>query len=123
MENPMTCVELQLALMKELNISKSILSINSPGTSLVEGDEAAIHRLTSQCTDYVANIVSQQPASLGFWAALFFDVINADGITLDPNRHVLFIDDASILAVGSTAQSNCKILGHPSESREVGTTT
>jgi 6-methylsalicylate decarboxylase len=95
--------------MEELNISKSIISISSPGTHLTEGDDAAARSLTRQCNDYAAELSSQHP-SLGFWASLplpnvndalqeisyIFDTLKADGIALETNYHGIYLGDSSL---------------------------
>jgi predicted TIM-barrel fold metal-dependent hydrolase len=114
--------------MKDLSISKSILSISSPGTYLIEGDAIAARKLTRQCNDYASKISSQYPTALGFWASLplpdvegaleeisyIFDILNADGITLDTNHHGIYLGDSSLDRVfDELNRRHAKIFIHP----------
>jgi predicted TIM-barrel fold metal-dependent hydrolase len=119
--------EAHLALMKELNISKSILSISSPGTSLTPGDDDTACKLTRQCNDYAAEICSQHPG-LGFWASLplpnvedtlqeipyVLDVLKADGITIETNHHGTYLGDPALDKVfDELNRRHAKIFIHP----------
>lgn len=120
-------MESHLAMMKELNISKSILSISSPGTSLTPGDEANARNLTRQCNDYAAAVCSQH-SSLGFWASLpvldkkaaeqeiahVFDTLHADGVTLKTNYHGTYLGDPSLDAIFEELnRRHAKVFVHP----------
>jgi 6-methylsalicylate decarboxylase len=114
--------------MKQLNISKSIISISSPGTYLIEGDDTTARRLTRQCNDYAAKIAAQHPLSLGFWASLplpdiegalqeityIFDILRADGITLDTNHHGTYLGDSALDPVfDELNRRHAKVFIHP----------
>ena len=114
--------------MKQLNISKSIISISSPGTYLIAGDNAAARKLTRQCNDYGAELVCRHPSSLGFWASLplpdvegalqeipyVFDTLNANGITLETNHHGTYLGDSSLdLVFDELNRRHAKIFIHP----------
>ncbi|OJJ76717.1 hypothetical protein ASPBRDRAFT_72588 [Aspergillus brasiliensis CBS 101740] len=59
-----------IALMDKLNISKSILSITSPGTYLkIDDDELAI-KITRETNDEMAEICAKYSTRFGFFAAL-----------------------------------------------------
>ena len=120
-------VESHLALMKDLNISKSILSISSPGTSLIPGDHLFSRKLTRQCNNYAADICSQN-SSLGFWASLpvlslddalqeiahVFDTLNADGVTLETNYHGTYLGDSSLDVIfDELNRRHAKVFVHP----------
>lgn len=62
--------EKHLQMMATANVSKSILSISSPGTHIVPGNDALGRTLTRQCNEYAANMKKQNPQKFGFWAAL-----------------------------------------------------
>ncbi|OIW26906.1 hypothetical protein CONLIGDRAFT_601684, partial [Coniochaeta ligniaria NRRL 30616] len=69
--------EQHIALMKQLNISKSILSITSPGTNLAQsrrdGGQAAAGggaRMTRQTNEELAAICADHPAHFRFFASL-----------------------------------------------------
>lgn len=113
--------------MKELNITKSILSISSPGTSLTAGDDAAARKLTRQCNDYAAQTCSQHP-SLGFWASLplpdvegameeiphIFDTLKADGVTMETNYHGTYLGDSALdIIFDELNRRHAKVFIHP----------
>ncbi|OAL43166.1 amidohydrolase 2 [Pyrenochaeta sp. DS3sAY3a] len=62
--------EKHLEMMATANVSKSILSISSPGTHIVPGNDDLGRTLTRQCNEYAANMKKQNPQKFGFWAAL-----------------------------------------------------
>jgi 6-methylsalicylate decarboxylase len=94
--------------MKKLNISKSILSISSPGTHLTEGDNQAACSLSRSCNDYMADLVSRYPSQLGFWASLPLPGVEgaleeiahtsgtANGVTLKTNYHGVYLGDSKL---------------------------
>ena len=114
--------------MKQINITKSIISISSPGTFLVDGDNSAAHKLTRQCNDYASELVSRHPSSLGFWASLplpdiegalqeiryIFDTLKADGVTLETNHHGIYLGDSSLDVVfDELNRRHSKVFIHP----------
>jgi predicted TIM-barrel fold metal-dependent hydrolase len=116
-----------MELMKQFNISKSILSISSPGTSLTPGDDKAARSLTRQCNDYAARLCSQNP-SLGFWAPLplpnsedtlqeityALDTLKADGVTMETNHHGTYLGDPSLDGVfDELNRRHAKVFIHP----------
>ncbi|KAK5240524.1 hypothetical protein LTR40_013774, partial [Exophiala xenobiotica] len=56
--------------MKAVNITKSILSISSPGTVLVPGNNELTRKVTKYCNDYGADMKKQKPEQFGFFASL-----------------------------------------------------
>ncbi|KAF2725896.1 amidohydrolase 2 [Polychaeton citri CBS 116435] len=62
--------ESHLALMDKLNISKSILSVSSPGTHLVYGDSALAAKVTRECNAYGADLKKRMPDRFGYFASL-----------------------------------------------------
>lgn len=118
--------------MQELNISKSIISISSPGTYLTRSDDATAQadarKLTRQCNDYAAELSSQHPSSIGFWASLplpdvrgalkeiqyIFDTLRADGVTLETNHHGIYLGDPSLGSVfDELNRRHAKVFIHP----------
>lgn len=93
--------EAHLEMMDSLNISKSILSITSPGTHLVAGDDELGRQVTRECNVYAADLKKRRPDRFGFFASTplpdvqgtlaeiqyAFDELKADGITLKTNHH------------------------------------
>lgn len=88
-------------MMDSLNISKSILSITSPGTHLVPGNDELARQVTRDCNEYAADMKKRKPARFGFFASTplpdvegtlaeikyAFDELNADGIVVETNHH------------------------------------
>lgn len=105
----------QLAMMDELNISKSILSISSPGTTLFtnptsckpEAQNCSARQLTRQTNEFAADLKSRHPSRFGFWASLplpdvegaleelsyALDELHADGVALFTNHHGYYLGD------------------------------
>ena len=67
---PEWSLERHLEMMSTSNVTKSILSISSPGTYIVPGDDEMGISLTRDCNAYAANLKQQHPEKFGFWAAL-----------------------------------------------------
>lgn len=93
--------------MEKAGIAKSILSISSPGTHLVPGNDDLAIRLTRECNEYAAELKRQHPDKFGFWASLplpdvkgsldeiahAFDVLDADGVAVKTNMHGIYMGD------------------------------
>jgi predicted TIM-barrel fold metal-dependent hydrolase len=62
--------ETHLELMDKLNIRKSILSISSPGTHLVPGDDKLAAKVARECNQYAADLKKRMPDRFGYFAAL-----------------------------------------------------
>ncbi|KAL1892355.1 hypothetical protein Sste5346_007093 [Sporothrix stenoceras] len=98
---PEWSVEDHLAMMKSVNITKSYLSVSSPGTYLIAGDMAAARKLTRHVNDYGGKLKKDHPDQFGFFASLAledvegsldevshaYDTLDADGITVHTNHH------------------------------------
>jgi predicted TIM-barrel fold metal-dependent hydrolase len=56
--------------MDSLNISRSILSISSPGTYITPGDNAAARSLTRRCNEFLIDLKRRNPKRFGFYASL-----------------------------------------------------
>ncbi|KAJ4308358.1 hypothetical protein N0V94_009391 [Neodidymelliopsis sp. IMI 364377] len=67
---PEWSIEKHLDMMSTANVSKSILSISSPGTHIVPTDAALGRNLTRECNAYAAEMKRDKPDKFGFWAAL-----------------------------------------------------
>ncbi|KAF3009708.1 hypothetical protein E8E13_008837 [Curvularia kusanoi] len=59
-----------LTMMATANVSKSILSISSPGTNLVSNNTQLALDMTRECNAYAAKLKQDDPEKFGFWAAL-----------------------------------------------------
>lgn len=114
--------------MASLNITKSILSISSPGTFLTPNDSAAAKQLSQKCNDFAAELVSRRPAQFGFWASLplpdieasleeikhALDDLKADGITLHTNHHGVYLGDKALEPVfNELNRRKAKVFIHP----------
>lgn len=94
--------------MQKLGISKSILSITSPGTHLLPGDDAMARRITRETNEEVAQICRAHPDKFGFFASLplpdvegsieeidsALDNLGAAGFALMSNVHGHYLGDA-----------------------------
>lgn len=114
--------------MQKLNITKSILSISSPGTHLIHGDHKAARELTRSCNDYMSDLVSQYPSKLGFWASVplpdiegsleeivhAFDNLNANGIAVETNHHGVYLGDPKFASIFQELNiRHAKVFIHP----------
>ena len=93
--------------MKDLSITKSIISISSPGTYFSPGDDASARKLARQCNDFAGDLKRRRPHQFGFWAVLplpdvegsleeiphAMDVLHAEGIALETNHHGIYLGD------------------------------
>ncbi|GAM40133.1 hypothetical protein TCE0_034r12242 [Talaromyces pinophilus] len=98
---PEWSVETHLEMMKSVNVTKSYLSISSPGTHLIAGDNKLTRKLTRYVNDYASELKKKYPDHFGFFATLAlgdvmgsleeiphaFDNLNADGLTVMTNFH------------------------------------
>lgn len=99
--------ESHLEMMKTVNVTKSILSISSPGTHLKAGDTALAREVTKYCNDYAADLKKQKPEQFGFFASLplvdvegcleeiprALDELDADGFVVETNFHGSYLGD------------------------------
>lgn len=92
--------------MTTLNITKSILSISTPGTTLYPSSASDSASLTRSCNSYAANVKRTHPGKFGFWASLPLPFISeslqeieaalaegADGFVLLTNHHGHYLGD------------------------------
>jgi predicted TIM-barrel fold metal-dependent hydrolase len=100
-------------MMKDLSITKSIISISSPGVHLTPGDNASSRKLARQCNAFAADIARRRPREFGFWAALplpdvegtlkeityALDTLHAAGVTMETNHHGIYLGDRAFDAV------------------------
>jgi 6-methylsalicylate decarboxylase len=102
---PVWTEEAHLEMMDSLNISKSILSITSPGTHLVTGNDELGRQVSRECNVHAADMKKRKPDRFGFFASTplpdvqgtlaeikyAFDELNADGVTLKTNHHGTYL--------------------------------
>lgn len=94
-----------LEFMEKAGIAKSILSISSPRTHLIPGNDGLALKVTRECNEFAAQLKRQHPDKFGFLASLplpdvngsleahSFDVLNADGIAVKTNMHGVYMGD------------------------------
>ena len=114
--------------MEKCNITKSILSITSPGTHLSLNDHSNARRITRQCNEFAADIKRNHPEKFGFWASLplpdvdgsleelayALDVLNADGITVLTNSHGIYLGDPKFeVLMEEFNRRKVKVFVHP----------
>ncbi|KAF2728391.1 amidohydrolase 2 [Polyplosphaeria fusca] len=101
-----------LEMMDVCNVSKSILSISSPGTHIVPGKDDLGQRLTRHCNSYAADLKKKHPDRFGFWASLPLPNVEAalkevdvaieegaDGFGLMTNYHGFYLGDPALAPV------------------------
>lgn len=116
--------------MERCNISKSILSIPSPGTHLYPGEEndGAARQLARRCNNYLADIKKRHPDKFGFFATLplpdiegaireiayALEELHADGICVLSNHHGKYIGDEIYEPVWAEMnRRKAKVFMHP----------
>ncbi|CAK1363619.1 hypothetical protein CB0940_04353 [Cercospora beticola] len=101
--------EEHLALMDKLNISKSILSISSPGCHILPGDDDLARSLTRDCNKYASDLKKQYPTRFGYFAALPLPDVEGsleeipkaisegcDGFVFMTNTHGIYLGDSEL---------------------------
>ncbi|QYT00077.1 Amidohydro-rel domain-containing protein [Trichoderma simmonsii] len=120
--------EAHLEMMRKANITKSILSITSPGTHLVPGNDALARNLTRRCNEFAANLKRRHPDKFGFWASLplpdvegslaeidyALNVLNADGVAILTNAHGVYLGNTVLGPIFEALNKrNATIFIHP----------
>lgn len=98
--------EAHLDLMNRMNIQKSILSISSPGTHLVSGNDELAAKLSRQCNEYAADLKKRMPDRFGYFATLPIPDVDTclreirlaseegcDGFVMETNGHGVYAGD------------------------------
>ncbi|KAI4121176.1 MAG: hypothetical protein LQ338_006524 [Usnochroma carphineum] len=121
--------EEHLAFMSRASISKSIISISSPGVSPGPFDEELPVNLAQQCNDVAADLKKSHPDKFGFWASLplpnvnasleelkrALDELDADGIGLLTNYHGHYLGSKEFDPVFAELNSRrATVFVHPS---------
>ncbi|QDS72816.1 hypothetical protein FKW77_006741 [Venturia effusa] len=116
-----------LEMMDRLNITKSILSISSPGTHLVPEHDTAAIDLARRTNAFVSDLKQRRPTRFGYFAALPLPAVQAslvelekaleegaDGITLETNHHGIYLGDSRFDEVFEAMNKhNVKLFIHP----------
>lgn len=124
---PPWSIEAHLKMMESANVTKSILSISSPGTLLNAGDDDGKKNLTRQCNAYAASLKKTYPQKFGFWASLPLPDVKAclteidqaveegcDGFGLFTNYHGKYLGDPAFDPVFERLNElNATIFIHP----------
>jgi predicted TIM-barrel fold metal-dependent hydrolase len=98
-----------LEMMKIANVSRSILSISSPGTHIKSSNPSLGIDLTRQCNAYASSLKQQHPDKFGVWAALPLPNVEAslaeidkcveegvEGFGLLTNYHGFYVGDEAM---------------------------
>lgn len=102
-----------LSWMASANISKSILSITSPGTNLDPTNATLAKDLSRRVNEFAADIKRRRPEQFGFFASLplpdveaslaeiayALDELDADGVALLTNFHGMYLGDDALRPV------------------------
>lgn len=109
--------------MDKLGVSKSILSITSPGTYLRPGNDALARKITRETNEELAQICAQNPSRFGFFASLPLPDIEgslaeidhavklgASGFAVMTNAHGQYLGDSSLDAVFQKLNENNAVL-------------
>ncbi|KAL4811667.1 hypothetical protein BDW67DRAFT_189458 [Aspergillus spinulosporus] len=120
--------ESHLQLMEQANITKSILSITSPGTYLTVGDTAQARNLSRRCNEFAADLKRRRPDKFGFWAAIplpdiegslielayALDHLNADGVAVFTNAKGTYLGNEALEPVWEELdRRNVTVFVHP----------
>ncbi|KAF2859733.1 amidohydrolase 2 [Piedraia hortae CBS 480.64] len=106
---PKWSVEGHLQLMDKLNIAKSYISVSSPGTHLVYGDDALAIKLSRDVNKFAADLKREKPDRFGFFASLPMPLVEAsckeiekaisegcDGFVLHTNSHGVYLGNKQL---------------------------
>ncbi|KAK5470982.1 hypothetical protein LTR20_001244 [Exophiala xenobiotica] len=125
---PEWSMESHLEMMKAVNITKSILSISSPGTVLVPGNNELTRKVTKYCNDYGADMKKQKPEQFGFFASLpltdvewclkeiprALDELDADGFVVMTNFGGSYLGDKAFDPIfDELNRRKAKVFMHP----------
>ena len=102
--------EAHVSLMEKINISKSVITISTPGTHLVANDNTLARSLARATNEYAADLKKRRSHQFGFFASLpspdvegclleipyAFDTLNCDGVVFMTNAHGTYLGDKSL---------------------------
>ena len=104
--------EEHLALMDNLNIRKSILSISTPGTHLIHDNPELAKTVTRDCNAYAADLKKRHPDRFGYFASLPLPDVDlcleeidtsskegCDGFVMLTNGHGIYPGDTFLDAI------------------------
>jgi len=114
--------------MKNASISKSIISISSPGVHLIPGNKDFNKNLAKQCNDFANDLSGRHPDKFDFWASLPLPDVESSlaeiaramselhpvGFSIGTNHHGTYLGDPSLDAVFSELNRiEAKVFIHP----------
>ena len=117
-----------LSFMSDQGITKSYLSISTPGVHLQPGDDAAAAKLARQCNELAADLSRRHQGKFGSFASVplpnidlalaeityVFDKLHADGITVLTNYHGVYLGDPCLEPVWAELnRRKAKVFLHP----------
>jgi hypothetical protein len=110
------------------SITKSIISISSPGVHLVSGNHHGYARkVARQCNDFAEELVQRRPQKFGFWAALSLPDVegsleeisyvsnsqHASGFAVETNYHGIYLGDPLNKVFTELSRIKAKVFIHP----------
>jgi len=119
-------VEKSLADMDQAGVAVSMLSVTQPGVNFTSGEAA--RKLTRECNEYAAKLISDHPGRFGSFAMLpltdidgslqeityALDTLKLDGIGLLTNYHDKWLGDPHFLPVMEELnRRKCVVYTHP----------
>ncbi|OJJ38001.1 hypothetical protein ASPWEDRAFT_68099 [Aspergillus wentii DTO 134E9] len=119
--------ESHIASMEENRVTRSILSVTSPGTAFGDTDEIC-RQITRETNDAIAGVCGQYPDKFGFFASLplpdvdgsleeidyALDTLKADGFALMTNARGHYLGDEKLDAVfAKLNERKAKVFMHP----------
>jgi predicted TIM-barrel fold metal-dependent hydrolase len=117
-----------LELMSRIGVTRSILSVSTPGVHL--GDDTLARRWAREVNEFAARVRADRPAQFGFFATLTlpdvdgalaeaahaFDVLGADGVVLLASVRGSYLGDAAIEPLMEELNRRAAVIFvHPSE--------
>lgn len=120
--------EAHIAMMKSLNIKKTVLSMSSPGTHLTPGNDAEARSLTRQMNESMAKICAENQGHFLFFASLplpdvegsleeidyALDHLGAVGFQILTNSHGIYPGDSRFSRVfGKLSERKTTVFFHP----------
>jgi 6-methylsalicylate decarboxylase len=115
-----------LATMDRLRVTRSYLSISSPGVHF--GDDAAAAELARRCNDEAAGLAARHPARFGWFASVALpdvdaavreaeralDRLGADGIVVETHAHGQYLGDPALEPLyAAVAARRVPVFVHP----------
>lgn len=119
---------MHIALMKRLGITRSVLSMSSPGTHIFPGDDQQARTLTRVVNEYMSEVCTKYKQHFSFFASLplpdiegslaeidyALDYLGAVGFQILTNSHGIYPGDARFSRVfDKLSERNAIVFFHP----------